>query len=55
VIWKGNRLTSLLRKYCLLFHLQPETSQDMGLGERTKAVNHWCTGSPLWLDGQVHS
>lgn len=25
-IWKGNRLTSLFKRYYLLFHLQPEAS-----------------------------
>lgn len=39
-IWKGNRLTSFFKRYYLLLHLQPETSQGMGLGEKTKAVNH---------------
>lgn len=39
-IRKGNRLTSFFKRYYPFFIFSQKLSQGMGLGEKTKAVNH---------------
>lgn len=41
-IWKGNRLTSLFLKILPFVPSSARNFTGHGLGERAKAVNHWC-------------